>query len=49
MKIAQPRDATVAADGMEIRDAKYVQWRGRKIAKVSGAKALVPEGRSGSS
>lgn len=41
LKIAQPRDASVTHDGMEIQDAKYVQWRGRTIAKVSGAKALV--------
>ena len=41
LKVAQPRDASVSDDGMEIRDAKYVQWRGRKIAKVPGAKALV--------
>ena len=40
LKVAQPRDASVSDHGMEIRDAKYVQWRGRKIPKVPGAKAL---------
>src|SRR5690242_4426616 len=33
LKIAQPRGATVGASGIEIADAKYIQWAVSKIKK----------------
>ncbi len=41
LKIAQPRQAAVDESGLEIPEAKYVQWHGKKIPNVSGAKAIV--------
>lgn len=41
LKIAQPRGTTISETGVEIAEAKYIQWAGRKIQKVEGEKALV--------
>src|SRR6266568_7882385 len=37
LKIAQPREATVDDAGVTIREAKYVQWVGRKVPKSQAA------------
>ena len=39
LKIAQPREATVDDAGVTIREAKYVQWAGRKVPK---SQATIP-------
>jgi hypothetical protein len=39
LKIAQPRAATVDDAGVTIREAKYVQWAGRKVRK---SQATIP-------
>lgn len=41
LKVAQPRGVSINDTRVEIAEAKYVQWAGRKIQAVAGAKALV--------
>jgi xanthosine utilization system XapX-like protein len=41
LKVAQPRGALLDDCGVELAEAKYVQWAGRKLAQAEGAKALV--------
>jgi hypothetical protein len=41
LKVAQPIGATTSDDCVEVKEAKYVQWDGRMIKKVTGVKALV--------
>ena len=41
LKVAQPRETTIGEHGVEIAEAKYVQWAGTKIKKAEGEKALV--------
>jgi hypothetical protein len=40
LKVAQPQKAESDESSLVISDAKYVQWAGRKVRKVAGAKAL---------
>jgi hypothetical protein len=41
LKVAQPIGATTSDECVEVQEAKYVQWDGRMIKKVTGVKALV--------
>lgn len=40
LKVAQPMGATMSAACVEVTEAKYVQWNGRKLNKAPGEKAL---------
>jgi hypothetical protein len=48
LKVAQPRDATLASDHITIRAARYVQWNATKL-KPSGTSAAVSIALAGSS
>ncbi len=41
LKVAQPGAVVLSERGVEIGTAKYVQWRGKKIKRAQGEKALV--------
>ena len=41
LKIAQPREVTIRDTGLEIAQAKYVQWAGRKIRRTEEKKPFV--------
>ena len=41
LKVAQPSGTTISDAGMEVGEARYVQWAGSKIMKVEGKIALV--------
>jgi xanthosine utilization system XapX-like protein len=40
LKVAQPRGAIMGDTGLEIAQAKYVQWSGKMLEKGAGQKAL---------
>ena len=40
LKVAQPRASTVQGPTTEIRDARYVQWDGRRLPRVEGVSAV---------
>jgi hypothetical protein len=41
LKVAQPLGTQISNVGLEISEAKYVQWAGSKIKKVQGEMALM--------
>ena len=41
LKVVQPQEVDLDESGVQIGEAKYVQWAGKKIAKVAGKKALL--------
>lgn len=41
LKVAQPIGATTSDDYVEVKEAKYVQWEGKMLRKVTGSTALV--------
>ena len=41
LKVAQPLGTQISNVGLEIAEAKYVQWAGSKIKKVQGEMALM--------
>lgn len=43
LKIAQPRGVEITESGVEVADAKYVQWGGHKLVRQPSAPALVIE------
>ena len=43
LKVAQPRAVVLTDQGVEIGTAKYIQWRGQKVKRAQGEKALVLE------
>ena len=40
LKVAQPLGTQISNVGLEISEAKYIQWAGSKIKKVQGERAL---------
>jgi len=43
LKVAQPRDPSLAPDCVVIGSAKYVQWNGKRLARVGSAPAVAIE------
>ena len=41
LKVAQPKSASISEDRVEISDARYVQWAGRKLERTAGIIAVV--------
>ncbi len=40
LKVAQPRNPDIRSEAISIGSAKYVQWEGRRLARVAGATAV---------
>jgi hypothetical protein len=40
LKIAQPKDPRLAAHSVVLGSARYVQWNGKRLSRVSGAPAV---------
>jgi hypothetical protein len=40
LKVAQPRSWRVEHGGLVIQDAAYVQWAGKRLARVAGVPAV---------